>query len=87
MTFGEKLRAIREEKGMTRMALAEASEVPFGTIHGYESGRRSPTLAATLKLAKALGVDCTAFADCTDLAGDDPPPRSSPKSPPKKPKK
>ncbi len=72
MTFGEKLRELREAKGMTREGLAEASGVPFGTIHGYEIGRRAPAFASTLALAKALGVDCTAFADCEDLKGNDP---------------
>jgi transcriptional regulator with XRE-family HTH domain len=72
MTFGQRLRELREGVGMSRQALASASGVPFGTIHGYEIGRRGPTLAATLKLAKALGVDCTAFADCEDLGAEPP---------------
>lgn len=67
MTFGQKLRELREAKGLSRAALAETCGVPFGTIHGYEAGRRSPALATTLKLARALGVDCTAFADCDDM--------------------
>lgn len=67
MTFGEKLREIREAKNLTRVALAASSGVSFGTICGYETGRRSPALATTIQLAKALGVDCTAFADCEDL--------------------
>lgn len=70
MNFGQKLRELREAKGLSRDALATASGVPFGTIHGYEIGRRGPTLSTTLKLAQALGVDCTAFAECEDVAGD-----------------
>jgi transcriptional regulator with XRE-family HTH domain len=69
MTFGAKLRELREGKELTREALASASGVPFGTIHGYEIGRRSPSLAVTVKLARALGVDCTAFAGCEDVGG------------------
>jgi transcriptional regulator with XRE-family HTH domain len=72
MTFGQKLRELREAKGLSREALAQASGVPFGTIHGYEISRRAPALAATIKLAKALGVDCTAFADCDDIDGSKP---------------
>jgi transcriptional regulator with XRE-family HTH domain len=83
MTFGERLRQLREERGLTREGLASASGVPLGTIHGYEIGRRLPALAATLKLGKALGVDCTAFADCEDLAGEEP----EPEKPAPKPKK
>jgi transcriptional regulator with XRE-family HTH domain len=67
MTFGEKLRDLREKAQLTREALAEASGIPFGTIHGYEIGRRAPAFAAVIKLAKALGVDCTAFAGCDDV--------------------
>jgi len=85
MTFGQRLRQLREEKGLTREALAAASGVPFGTIHGYEIGRRAPALSASLKLAKALGTDCTAFAECEDLASE---PEPEPKKPtPKKGKK
>jgi transcriptional regulator with XRE-family HTH domain len=84
MTFGEKLRELREAKGLSRMALADACGVPFGTIHGYESGRRAPAFATTLKLAKALGVDCTAFADCEDLADEEKEPATTKKGKGKK---
>lgn len=70
MTFGEKLRELREEKGMPRQALAVASGVTFATIHGYEIGRRAPSFANVVKLASALGVTCEAFSGCTDVAGD-----------------
>jgi transcriptional regulator with XRE-family HTH domain len=75
MRFGEMLRDQRERKGLSRRQLAEQSLVPFGTIHGYEDGRRAPSFANVVKLAAALGVDCTAFSGCEDVAGgeaDDP---------------
>lgn len=87
MTFGERLRELREAKGLSREALASASGVPFGTIHGYEIGRRAPSLAATLKLAKALGVECTAFADCSDVVAEVEPEQTPKPAPKKKPKK
>jgi transcriptional regulator with XRE-family HTH domain len=71
MTFGEKLRELRESKSLSRVALAASSGVSFGTICGYETGRRLPALAASLQLARALGVDCTAFADCEDMKGEE----------------
>ncbi len=71
MTFGQKLRELRDAIGMTREALAVKSEVSYGTVHGYEMDRRSPSLATAQKLAKALGVDCTAFADCEDMKGEE----------------
>jgi transcriptional regulator with XRE-family HTH domain len=69
MTFGEKLRELREGKELSRQALADASGVTFATIHGYEMGRRSPSLSNTVALAKALGVTCEAFSGCEDVTG------------------
>lgn len=83
MTFAERLRELRDAKGLSEAKLAEASGLPFGTVHVYALGRRKPSFAAVLKLARALGVDCTAFADCDDLAGDEP----EPEKPAPKPKK
>ena len=77
MTFGERLRQEREAKGLTREALAAASGVPFGTIHGYEIGRRWPSFTNVVKLAAALGLTCEAFAGSTDIAdGEEEPPTS-----------
>jgi transcriptional regulator with XRE-family HTH domain len=71
MTFAEKLRELRDAAGLTEAKLAEASGLPFGTVHVYAIGRRKPSFASVLKLAKALGVTCEAFAECEDLANDD----------------
>lgn len=70
MKFGDKLREMREAKGLSRQALSEVSGVTFATIHGYEIGRRSPSFAYVVKLAAALGADCTAFAQCEDVIGE-----------------
>jgi transcriptional regulator with XRE-family HTH domain len=67
MKFAEKMRELRDAKGLSEAKLAEASGVPFGTIHEYGLGRRKPSFAAVVKIAKALGVDCTAFAGCGDV--------------------
>lgn len=70
MNFGESLRSRREELGLSRQSLADASGVPFGTIHGYEDGRRAPSFENVVKLAAALGVSCEAFAGCVDVTGE-----------------
>ncbi len=70
MTFAGKLRELRDAKGLSEAKLAEASGVAFGALHFYGLGRRKPSFAAVVKLAKALGVDCTAFADCDDIVAD-----------------
>lgn len=79
MTFGQKLKALREElkPRMSEAALAKKSGVPFGTLHNYGSGRRKPSLSAAVRIAKALGVTCEVFADCDDIAGNRKPRRKS----------
>lgn len=72
MTFAEKLRELRDSKGISEAKLAEASGVPFGTVHEYGLGRRKPSLTAAVKLAAALGVSCEAFAQCDDVTGEEP---------------
>jgi transcriptional regulator with XRE-family HTH domain len=64
MTFAEKLRELREKKGLTEKALAEAADVTYATIRGYALGRRAPSFEVVLQLADALGVDCRAFRGC-----------------------
>ncbi|QJX01228.1 helix-turn-helix domain-containing protein [Frigoriglobus tundricola] len=73
MTFAEKMRELRDAKGLSETKLADLSGVPFGTVHEYGLGRRKPSFAAVIKLAKALDVDCTAFAACTDLTDSEKP--------------
>jgi transcriptional regulator with XRE-family HTH domain len=83
-TFAERLRALRERAGLTQVQLAEAAGVPIGTLRDYEQGRRrtEPAFRVTVKLAKALGVDCTAFADT--VADDAPQPSPARTGRPKK---
>jgi transcriptional regulator with XRE-family HTH domain len=72
MTFAERLRELRDEKGISEAKLAKLSGLPFGTVHIYSLGRSKPSFTSVVKLAKALGVNCTAFADCEDVAGERP---------------
>lgn len=88
MTFAEKLKAIRTEQGISERGLAEVAGVPYGALHTYAIGTRKPSFAYVVKIARALGVSCEAFADCTDIATDDEPDESAPaKKPTRKPKK
>jgi transcriptional regulator with XRE-family HTH domain len=80
VTFGEKLRQLRDAVGLSEVNLAAASGLPFGTVHEYVLGRRTPSFPNVLKLARALGTNCTAFADCDDMVGDEP---AKPRSPAK----
>lgn len=64
VTFGERLRALREERGWTQRELAERSGVPFPTVCNHEQGRRNPSWPQAVKLAKALGVSLDVFGEC-----------------------
>jgi transcriptional regulator with XRE-family HTH domain len=74
MTFGQKLKKLREEAELTQEKLAQAAGMSVGNVRNYEQEIRLPTFPAVVKLAKALGTDCTAFADCDDVAEEKPEP-------------
>lgn len=79
MTFAEKLRELRDAKGLSEARLAELSGVPFGTVHDYGLGRRAPSFANVLALAKALGVSCEEFSGCEDVTPEPAPKRGKKK--------
>lgn len=58
MTFGEKLRKYRLEKGLTQTQLAHAAGIGLNTICNYENGRTYPqNRDVYTKLANILGID------------------------------
>jgi transcriptional regulator with XRE-family HTH domain len=63
-TFGERLRELRQRVGLSQAQLAEASDLPVGSIRNYEQGIREPYWAVIFKLAAALRVSADAFAGC-----------------------
>ncbi|MDI6856609.1 MAG: helix-turn-helix transcriptional regulator [Candidatus Thermoplasmatota archaeon] len=57
MTFGKKLRKLREAKGLTQQQLAEKlGYVTNSYVSDVESGRFIPSKEKLRKIAKALGV-------------------------------
>jgi len=60
--FGEILRRIRDERGLSQQALADAAGCHVITISKLERGRQEPAWPLVLLLAKALGVGVEAFA-------------------------
>lgn len=64
MTFGEKLKNLRETAGMTQSQLAEKIKIPIHSIRNHEQDMREPAASLIYAYAKALGVDCRAFSDC-----------------------
>ena len=48
MTFGEKLKKLREEKKMSQTALADMLGISMRTIQNYESGKGLPRKTTTV---------------------------------------
>lgn len=64
--FGEAIRQMRGELGLSQEALAEACDLDRTYISGIERGSRNPSLTNILKIATALNArpaDLLARAD------------------------
>ena len=55
--FGQRLRAFREQRKLSRRALAERISKTHNTLVNWERGSHSPTLGDLVELAEALGTD------------------------------
>lgn len=73
MTFGDRLKQFREEKGMTMAQLGSLIGVSEATIQRYESGEiRNPKHQRIVDLASALGVkEGTLMGWETDVLDED----------------
>jgi Predicted transcriptional regulators len=56
MTFGERLKLLREEKELTQRALANLLKIGYSTLGMYETNKRSPDMATISHLADFFGV-------------------------------
>jgi len=64
--LGKKLRAIREQLGLSQIGMAEALD--FSTVHptnisGYETGKREPPYPVLLKYAKLAKISTDVLID------------------------
>ncbi len=57
MLFGSKLKAIREERGLTRAGIEEALNLIQGTVSNWENGFREPEEELLPALASLLGTE------------------------------
>lgn len=55
-TFGERVKALRMEKGMTQVQLAEAMDTTKGSVSAWERNLRTPSKAGVEKLCQLFGV-------------------------------
>ena len=67
MKFNERLKKLREEKGLTQVQLSELIGISTRMIQKYESGNARPRLDATEKIAKALNVTADQLLGNVDM--------------------
>lgn len=56
MEFAERLKVVREEKGLSQTELAAKTGLQPSAVSHFESGRRSPSFDNLRRLADALNV-------------------------------
>ncbi len=55
--FGERLKLLREERGLSVRGVARALDLHATTIYGIEAGRQAPSFILVGRLAALLHVD------------------------------
>ena len=63
MTFGERLRKMRERTGLPQKTIADALGVERSTYSYYESDRNEPSMEKLRLLAKIFGTNVGALVD------------------------
>ncbi|NUO59210.1 MAG: helix-turn-helix transcriptional regulator [Hamadaea sp.] len=71
VAVGQRLRRLREERGLTLSALARAAGIGKATLSGLENGTRNPTLETLYAITAQLDVPLAALL--TDPGGDQAP--------------
>ena len=66
MNIGQSIKAIREERGCTRRAIAKKVGCTDNNLYMIECRESNPSLELAFKLADALGVDVNRFRDGAD---------------------
>lgn len=56
MRFGERVRELRKQKGLSQEKLALDIEMDLTSVNEIEMGHRSPKLYTMYKISQALGV-------------------------------
>lgn len=64
--FGERLRALRNKRGVTQVALAERTGLPQSHVSEMERGLTLPNLATLIRIAVALDCKISALVSVLD---------------------
>lgn len=70
--FGNRIRELRELKGITQSQLADRMVVSRSTVANWEAGKRLPDIGMLARLAGCLGVETYLLMD--ELRGQEEPP-------------
>ena len=65
-TFSERIKLLREERGLTQSALGEIIGVKRFSIYSYEKGRAFPDMRGLIALADYFNVSMDYLAGRTD---------------------
>jgi transcriptional regulator with XRE-family HTH domain len=65
--FGERLKVLRQDAGLTQEGLARAASLSTSTVSKLEQRALDPSWSTVLQLAKALSVEVSAFVREDDL--------------------
>lgn len=57
MEFGQQLKTIRKEKGMTQVQLAKFLDVSVASVRNWEQGTSTPNRTCRQILKDKLGID------------------------------
>ncbi|MBQ9348659.1 MAG: helix-turn-helix transcriptional regulator [Oscillibacter sp.] len=68
--FGETLRRLRIEKGLTQQQLANRLNVDRTSVTNWEIGRHMPDVATISRLAEALGIGAAALMSAAVELGE-----------------
>ena len=64
--LGARVREVRLARGMTQERLAEAADVSGAYVAQIEGGKAIPSVAALMRIAKALGVPVSGLVSALD---------------------
>lgn len=71
VAFGERLRELRQERGLSQEGFAHHVGLDRTYVSGLERGRRNPTLDVIVKLAEALEVQPAALLERREMLPED----------------
>ena len=61
--FGDRLKSLRQLKGLTIQALAIEADIEISQVHRIEKGKINPTLTTITALSKGLDISLVELLD------------------------